>query len=457
MILFFFSLKITYTNYRRRGDSMVKIRASKCEVRSVEKTEEKNFLNENHRQGFCGSEICYGLYYTSELIELMSFGKPRFQRKQEYRWELIRLCTKQGYQVYGGASKLLKHFQANNEESTSLCSFCDLDHFDGNVYSALGFKLKNVAKGYHYVKDGVTYNRQQFMRKGLAKKFGKPEYEDYSKYTEREIMELEGYTRVDDVKGQGFYVLSDCSKYYTYRLVFEDGATYIGSHVQNAEDDDYVTSSTYAKDHTVVSRKIISYYNSREEMYSAETHQILLDKVVSDNNVNFNGGGEWHRTVYTSLDNVHYSTGKTHSEAVREGIKRNNAVEHCKQTKIANGTYGKCWNKGLTGLPSSGISKAVEIDGIQYDSICKAATALGISRLETEYRAGLKSRPVNVHERSVETQKKTANLKKQKRHQLYEDYKKQNPEITWNTWQKTIFSEWVKEQKKLGNEKWWKA
>lgn len=434
---------------------MKKIRASKCEIRSVTKSEEKNFLQSFHLQGFSGSEVCYGLYFEDQLVELMSFGKPRFQRKAQYRWEIIRLCTREDCQVYGGASKLFQYFQVNNEDSGSIISFCDLDHFDGNVYKALGFSLKRVTKGYHYEKDGQRYTRQSFMRKTLAKKFNKPEYDDYSKYTERDIMTMEGFTKVEDEKGQALFVYSDESKYYTYRLVFADGSSYIGSHVQNYESDEYVTSSTYAKDHEIVSRIIIGWYNNREEMYAAETHQIQLDKIVNDKNVNFNGGGEWHRTVYNQCDNVHYSSGESHSEKVKKGLKLNNGVEKCLETKRANGTYGKIWNRGLTGLPSSGISKAVEIDGVCYDSIEKAVAALKVSRLEVEYRAGLKQRPMNARERSRETQKKTANLKKAKRHQLYEDYKKQNPEVTWNTWQKTFFSEWVKKQKQLGNVTWW--
>ncbi|QXO06016.1 hypothetical protein [Campylobacter phage CJLB-10] len=68
--------------------------ARKCILKQVSKSEEKEFLNKNHLQGFTGSSICYGLYFNNELVCLMSFGKPRFTNK--YDWELIRLCTKDG-------------------------------------------------------------------------------------------------------------------------------------------------------------------------------------------------------------------------------------------------------------------------------------------------------------------------------------------------------------------------
>ena len=44
----------------------------------------------------------------NELIEVMTFGKPRYNKK--YEWELLRLCTKFGYIVSGGANKLIKYF-----------------------------------------------------------------------------------------------------------------------------------------------------------------------------------------------------------------------------------------------------------------------------------------------------------------------------------------------------------
>ena len=104
---------------------MNKIRASKCTIMDVERSEEAEFLNSNHYQGYIPSPYCKGLYYNNELVCLMSFGKPRFNKN--YDWELLRLCTKQNYTVYGGASKLFHSFQLDG----SIISYCNEDKFSG--------------------------------------------------------------------------------------------------------------------------------------------------------------------------------------------------------------------------------------------------------------------------------------------------------------------------------------
>ncbi len=175
-----------------------KIFARKCILKEVIKDEEKEFINENHLQGFSGSSICYGLYYNNELVCLMSFGKPRFSNK--YDWELIRLCTKIGFNVIGGASKLLKHFHKNNKGS--IISYSDRLYSDGGIYKKLGFTFSHYSKpGYFYFKHGKSFNRQLFMKHLLHSKL---DIFDESK-TESENMRLNGFHKVWDC-GQGVWV-----------------------------------------------------------------------------------------------------------------------------------------------------------------------------------------------------------------------------------------------------------
>ena len=117
------------------------IYARKCELKMVSKKEAKEFLNLYHFQNNCGGQkIIFGLYYNDELVEIMSFGKPRYNKKYEY--ELLRLCTKFEYNVIGGSEKLFKYF-INNYNPSSIISYCDNSKFKGNVYKSLGFELKN--------------------------------------------------------------------------------------------------------------------------------------------------------------------------------------------------------------------------------------------------------------------------------------------------------------------------
>ncbi|WGA02412.1 hypothetical protein [Campylobacter phage vB_Cj_QDYZ] len=175
-----------------------KIMARKCVLREVSKAEEKEFLDTNHLQGFTGSSICYGLYYQNELICLMSFGKPRFTGK--YDWELIRLCTKMGVNVVGGASKLLSYFHKHNPGS--LISYSDRLYSDGSIYKQLGFEFNHYsAPGYFYCKNKIKYSRQQFMKHKLKDKLEKFD----PNLTESENMRLNGYHKVWDC-GQGVWV-----------------------------------------------------------------------------------------------------------------------------------------------------------------------------------------------------------------------------------------------------------
>ncbi|AOT25839.1 putative Hef-like homing endonuclease [Campylobacter phage vB_CjeM_Los1] len=181
-----------------------KIMARKCILKEVPKTEEKEFLDENHLQGFTGSIVCYGLYFNDELVCLMSFGKPRFTDK--YDWELIRLCTKMGMNVIGGASKLINHFHKNNPGS--LISYSDRLYSDGSIYLKLGFTFSHYSKpGYYYFKNGIKYSRQQFMKHKLKDKLEKFD----PNLTESENMSINGYSKIWDC-GQGVWVKESLSK-----------------------------------------------------------------------------------------------------------------------------------------------------------------------------------------------------------------------------------------------------
>lgn len=292
---------------------MKKIRASKCDIREVPVNEERPFLDMYHYQGFRPSKVCYGLYNEDELIELMSFCKPRYNRK--YDWELLRLCTKKDYQVYGGASKLLKHFQENY--NGSIVSYCNRDKFDGGVYKALGFKSLGVTKGYCYEKNGERFHRSNFTKKNCLKKW--PQYID-TDFTEEEIMKDQGYTKIVEKVGQETFILNDTSKYYIYKIIFEDGSTYVGSHIQNKENDGYVTSSVYAKNHPIKDREILIWLDDPVTMNIMETICIIEDRQSSDRNVNGNKGNYangnflnvgWNKGIH--LDRDYTVTDKTKS------------------------------------------------------------------------------------------------------------------------------------------------
>lgn len=116
-----------------------KLYARKLILKEIELKECNKFLNMYHLQNTCkGQEIRLGLYNNAELIQLMTFGKSRYNKK--YEWELLRLCTKPEYYVVGGANKLFSYFITKYNPS-SIISYCDKSKFTGDVYLRLGMKL----------------------------------------------------------------------------------------------------------------------------------------------------------------------------------------------------------------------------------------------------------------------------------------------------------------------------
>lgn len=281
---------------------MNKYRAHKLELRQVNPIEERLFLIENHYQGYVNSKIAYGLYDGDELLEIMTFGRPRFNN--HYGWELLRLATKKNSVVYGGASKLFKYFTENSDISKGIISYCNRDKFDGNVYKILGFNSTKITKGYHYEKDGKIYHRTNFTKQRCLKLWPKYNNQDI---TESQIMKLEGYNRIEDKIGQELFVYNDPAKYYIYKIEFEDGSTYIGQHIQYKENDNYITSSTYAKNHKIKNREILLYVNDKYTLNLIETLAIMQDKCNAIKNVNGNLGNYIFKHTYNILTERNYS------------------------------------------------------------------------------------------------------------------------------------------------------
>lgn len=181
-----------------------RIYARKTEIRSVDSSTSRKFLNDNHRQGSSTSSINLGLYYNDELVSLMTFGKMRNSIGTSSNedltncWELVRFCSKLNTSVVGGASKLFKHF-ITVYNPIKIRSFSDIAHTRGSLYSTLGFKcIRTSEPGYVWVntKNDIAYHRMNAQKQNI-KKFLHDDSIDLSK-SEREIMESHGFVRVFD-------------------------------------------------------------------------------------------------------------------------------------------------------------------------------------------------------------------------------------------------------------------
>lgn len=171
------------------------IHARNTEIVYVDTDEVKEFLNENHIQNYSPSSINIGCRYDGELVGVMTFGKPRFNKN--YQYELIRLAWKSGIAVNGGAERMFKRFIRDNSPK-SIITYCDISKFTGNVYSRLGFKAdKNciTKPNYVWVKPlgNIVLKRYQTMKHKLIEDGLGNENQ-----TEDEIMENLGFLKIYD-------------------------------------------------------------------------------------------------------------------------------------------------------------------------------------------------------------------------------------------------------------------
>ena len=175
-----------------------KIYARKCDIRIVGHREAFYFLNDNHLQGSIPSKHNIGLYYNNELISIMTFGNLRKNlgsTSKEGAYEMLRFCNKMGYNVIGGASKLL-HFFIERYNPEEIISYADRRWSDGNMYKKLGFTEDSITQqNYFYVfpNGQKRINRFSLRKNILVKKFGCP-----ANKTEKEYCEKMGFYRIYD-------------------------------------------------------------------------------------------------------------------------------------------------------------------------------------------------------------------------------------------------------------------
>ena len=142
-----------------------RIYARKCEIKEVLPNDKNKFLNDNHFQGEDKSNIKLGLYFDGTLVSIMTFCIPRFNKK--YQWELSRFCSLSGYNVVGGASRLLSYFE-KKYNPTSIISYANRNRSNGSLYSTLGFTfLKNSEPNYIYCKGSSILSRYQCQKHKL--------------------------------------------------------------------------------------------------------------------------------------------------------------------------------------------------------------------------------------------------------------------------------------------------
>ena len=177
------------------------IYARKCELQEIAKDEAVNFINTYHIQGYAKDSIRIGLCYNNEIVSIMTFGKPRYNKNYEY--EIIRYCS--SYNVIGGAEKLFSYF-VKKYNPKSVISYCDYSKFSGDVYDRLGFTYTTtrLSKHWYNIKTNRHILDSLLRSRGFDQLLGE-EYECYGKGTDNAtLMKEHGFFDVMDA-GQGIY------------------------------------------------------------------------------------------------------------------------------------------------------------------------------------------------------------------------------------------------------------
>lgn len=174
--------------------------ARECDLKEVSKAEAQLFLESHHLQGYARDKVRLGLYHQGSLVSLMTFDKPRYNKK--YEWELVRYCSI--YRVQGGAERLLHRF-CEVYQPSSIVSYCDKSKFKGLLYQHLGFNLVRVsapAAHWYNIKTKQHLTDNLVRQRGFDQLFGT----SYGKgFSNRELLLEHGFVEIYDC-GQATYV-----------------------------------------------------------------------------------------------------------------------------------------------------------------------------------------------------------------------------------------------------------
>jgi len=146
--------------------------ARKCEIKKIDKTTAEIFLNHYHLMNATSSGFNVGLFYLDELMCVASFSKGRKMNRlaaHERSFELIRFCTKFGFTVTGGLSKLLKFFY-DEKKAGDIMTYVDKQFSNGKSFINAGFTKHSDKEPNYFLINKKTFERKLFSDEIFDKK-----------------------------------------------------------------------------------------------------------------------------------------------------------------------------------------------------------------------------------------------------------------------------------------------
>jgi hypothetical protein len=143
-----------------------KIFARKCEIKEIKDIKiVKQFLDDNHIQGFVKSNIKIGLFNNEELVSIMIFDTNEGRKKMnDNEYNISRFCNKLGTTVVGGASKILKYF-IDVYNPSRIISYADKDWSSGSLYTKLGFiRMYDTSPDYRYIVKNELVHKSKYRK-----------------------------------------------------------------------------------------------------------------------------------------------------------------------------------------------------------------------------------------------------------------------------------------------------
>lgn len=167
-----------------------RVYARKTQVRTIDYSQAKTFLNSNHIQGVSRSQKFYGLTFDEKIVAALgvSYPSPTVMNIDRYATSIV---------VVGGFSKLLEYAVKQSKDITEVTTFSDNMISDGDLYRKTGFTpVKTLSSDYSYFWGGKKTHKFNFRLKRF-KSDPALKYEEGK--TERELANLNGIERIWDL------------------------------------------------------------------------------------------------------------------------------------------------------------------------------------------------------------------------------------------------------------------
>lgn len=156
------------------------IYARNCEIRRIDKTVAKEFLEANHSYGHASCRYCYGMFLKRHtghaavnatiipgtLVAVATFSNARKWAKgdqiiRSYEW--TRYASLPEVRLCGGMGKMLKEF-IKDVQPDDIMSYADLEWSQGEVYKQLGFALEDYKDPVMFIVDTGIWKRFPLKR-----------------------------------------------------------------------------------------------------------------------------------------------------------------------------------------------------------------------------------------------------------------------------------------------------